>query len=110
MKKIFKKLKGFCSSNVIGFLSLVFANKAKAQYAVPMYGVFPPTPGEILSRLLPYIGGVFLVFVIAPIIGLIWYRKRGGTKKWPKVVVWILAILFIVALITWIIFLCSSLS
>jgi len=110
MKNIFQKVKKGFGSVVISLLSLVFTNEAKAQYAVPMYGVFLPTPEEILSRLLPFIGGVFLVFVVAPIVGLIWYRKRGGTKKWPKVVVWALAILFVVALVSLIIFLYSPLS
>jgi len=110
MKNIFQKVKRIFSSVAIGLLSLVFTSEAKAQYAVPMYGVFRPTPGEILGRLLPFIAGVFLVFVVAPIAGLIWYRKRGGMKKWPKVVVWILAILFVVALTSLIIFLYSSLS
>lgn len=101
MKNIFQKVKKVFSSGVIGLLSLVFTNEAKAQYAVPMpmYGVFRPTPEEILSRLLPFIGGIFVVFVVAPVVGLIWYRKRGGTKKWPKVVVWALAILFVIALV-----------
>lgn len=110
MKNIFQKVKRIFSSGAISLLSLVFTNEAKAQHAVPMYGVFLPTPEEILSRLLPFIGGIFVVFVVAPVVGLIWYRKRGGTKKWPKVVVWTLAILFFVALISLIIFLYSSLS
>ncbi len=115
MSKIFKKLKGLWNLSVVGFLSLVFTNKAKAEIAVPMYGVlpqpalmygvFPPTPGEISLKLLPFIGGVFLVFVIAPVTGLIWYRKHGGIKKWPSVIVWILAALFILALVVLIILL-----
>jgi len=107
MKKTFKNL---INSSVASVLSLIFANEIRAQsMPVPMYGVFRPSPGEILSRLL-YIGSVFLVFVLAPIIGLIWYRKRGGIKKWPKIVVWILATLFVIALIALIIFIYSSLS
>lgn len=111
MNRIFKKLKGLGGSVLGGLLSLIFANGAKAQsipVSLPLYG--PPTPGERLSELLPFIGGVFLVFVIAPVVGLIWYRKRGGTKKWPSVIVWILSTLFVIALIALIIFLYSSLS
>lgn len=105
MKKFFKNF------SVASLLSLIFTNEARAQsMPVPLYGVFWPTPEEILARLLPFIAGVFLVFVAAPIVGLIWYRKHGGMKKWPKIVVWILATLFVVALTAFIIFLYSSLS
>jgi len=115
MKKIFKNL---INSIIVIILSLIFADEVRAQFMpVPLYAppppslpeAFLPSSGEILSRLLPYIGGVFLVFVIAPIIGLIWYQKRGGIKKWPKIVVWILAILFVIALTALIIFICSLL-
>jgi len=110
MNRILKKLKGLGGSVLGGLLSLIFTNGAKAQsMPVPLYGIQPPTPGEILPRLLPFIGGVFLVFVIAPVVGLIWYRKRGGTKKWPSIIVWILAALFVLALVTLIILLYSQL-
>ena len=99
MNRILKKLKGLGGSVLGGLLSLIFTNGAKAQsMPVPLYGIQPPLP-----RLLPFIGGVFLVFVIAPVVGLIWYRKRGGTKKWPSIIVWILAALFVLALVTLII-------
>lgn len=107
MKNIFKKLK---SSTVTGLLSLIFTNEARAQsMPMPMYGPFP-SPTHILMRLLPFLIAAFLIFVAAPIAGLVWYRKRGGTKKWPRVVVWILAILFVVVLTALIILLYSSLS
>ncbi len=111
MNRISKKLKGLGGSVLGGLLSLIFTNGAKAQsmpMPVPLYGI-QPSPGEMLSRLLPFIGGVFLVFVIAPVAGLIWYRKRGGTKKWPSVIVWILAALFVLALVALIILLYSQL-
>ena len=113
MNRIFKKLKGLGNSVLGGLLSLIFTNGAKAQIR-PMYGIEPMygisiTPVEMLSRLLPFIGGVFLVFVIAPVAGLIWYHKRGGTKKWPSIIVWILAALFVLALVTLIILLYSQL-
>jgi len=108
MKKFFKNLK---NSSIASLLSLIFANEVKAQsMPEPLDEVFWPTPGEMLVRLLPFITGVFLVFVAAPIAGLVWYRKHGGTKKWPKVVVRILAILFVIALAALIILLYSSLS
>ena len=109
MNRISKKLKGLGGSVLGGLLSLIFASGTKAQsMPVPLYGI-QPTPGEMLSRLLPFIGGVFLVFVIAPVAGLIWYRKRGGTKKWPSVIVWILAALFVLVLVAFIILLYSQL-
>lgn len=98
MKNFFKKLKGFCSSSIIGLLFLVFTNQAKAQHAVAMYGVIRPTPREILGGLFPYIAGVFLIFVAAPIVGLIWYRKHEGIKKRPNVVVWALVTVFVMVL------------
>jgi len=111
MNRILKKLKGLGGSVLGGLLSLIFTNGAKAQsMSVPLYGIQPPTPGEILPRFLPFIGGVFLVFVIAPVVGLIWYRKRGGTKKWPSIIVWILAALFVLALVVLIILLYSQYS
>lgn len=111
MNKILKKLKGLGSSVLGGLLSLVFTSETNAQsmpIVNPIYGI-SLTPGELLSRLLPFIGGVFLVFVIAPVAGLIWYRKRGGAKKWPSIIVWILAALFVLALVGLIILLYSQL-
>jgi len=93
MSKIFKKLKGFWNTIVFGLLSLVFVNEAGSSYAVPDYGVSRPTP--TLVKLLPFIAGLFLIFVIAPAVGLICYRKRGEIKKWPSVNVWILVALLI---------------
>jgi hypothetical protein len=99
MNIILKKLERLESLVLGGLLSLIFANGAKAQsLPMPLYGV-QPTPGEILSRNLPFIGSIFLVFVIAPIAGLIWYHKRGGTKKWPSIIVWILVGLFVLVLL-----------
>lgn len=114
MNRIFKKLKGLGGSVLGGLLSLIFTNGANAQmrsmYGIqPMYGIPTPEPGEVLTRLLPFIGSAFLIFVIAPVAGLIWYRKRGGTKKWPSVIVWILAALFVLALVALIILLYSQL-
>lgn len=111
--RILKKLKVLTSLIVSGILSLMFTNGTKASntlsdpIGVPLYGIYP-TPGEILFNILPYIGGVFLVFVIAPIVGLNWYHKRGGTKKWPSIIVWAFTALFILALLTLIIYLYSQ--
>lgn len=106
--RISKKLKGLKSSVLGGLLSLIFTNETRAQsisLANPLYGGRPVAPSEMLLRLLPYIGGVFLVFVIAPVVGLIWYRKHGGTKKWPSVIVRTLSVLFVLALVALIILL-----
>lgn len=114
---ISKKLKWIGGSVLSGLLSLIFASGVKAELSAPLYGMIDPvpvygmpapTPGGMLSELLPFIGGVFLVFVIAPIVGLVWYHKRGGTKKWPGIVVWILGTLFVLSLIILIIFLITT--
>ncbi len=120
MNRILKKIKELGGSVLGGLLALIFTSGAKAQYSpvpeygvsipVPLYGVpapgpmygVLPTPGEMLLRPLPLLAGAFLVFVIAPVVGLIWYRKRGGKKKWPSVIVWILAALFVLVLVAFI--------
>lgn len=106
MKKIFKKLKGFYGSIITSFLSLVFINEVKARSALPLYGIPPtPTPGEILSKLLPFIGGAFLIFVIGPVGLVYWYRKQGGRKRLPKVIAWTLAMLFVFGFVSLVIYL-----
>ena len=96
MSKFLKIFKKWWSQSLNGLLALIFAGEAKAQVTIPnpLYGILPPTPGEISVGLLPW----FLIFVAAPIAGLIWYRKRGGKKKWPTVVVWIIVSLFVLAI------------
>jgi hypothetical protein len=54
------------------------------------------SPFIIITRLIPV---AFMVFIVVPIIGLVWYRKKGGKKTWPKAVVWILASFFILVLV-----------
>lgn len=104
MKNILKNLRNL----VIGFLSgLFFVNKANAQLVLygpppPLYG---PIPGPNIMNLLPALAVYFTAFVIAPIAGLFWYRKRGGKKKWPTVVVCIVASFFLLSLIAFLILL-----
>jgi hypothetical protein len=108
MNRIFLKVK-ILGGSVLGGL-LIFTNWAKAQQSALMPTLtMRPTPEEMLLGLIPFIGGAFFVFVIVPVAGLIWYRKRGGTKKWPRVIVWILAALFALALAALIILLYSEL-
>lgn len=98
MSKIFKKLKGFWSLGVAVLLSLMFVKGTKALPAPPVnttgtfYGVIGP---EVTYFPI----GICLAFIVAPIAGLIWYHKRGGTKKWPRVILWIIAGISILALI-----------
>ena len=94
--KTFKKRGGLLLNILLG---LIFANNVKAlELPMPLYGPEPITPGEILSRLLPWITGAFILLVVAPILGLIWYRKRGGKKKWPAIITWILVTFFVLAM------------
>lgn len=102
--KIFKKWQVLLLN---GLLALIFANKTKAQEPIiianPLYGI--RTPEEMLVGFLPWIVGIFLIFVAAPIAGLIWYRKRGGKKKWPTIVIRILVSFFVLVLAAYIILL-----
>lgn len=96
--KSFKKWKYLLFSSLLG---LIFVNEAQAQgiqLPSPLCGL-QLTPGEIFFGLLPLIGMTLLFFVVAPILGLILYRKRGGKKKWPLIIAWILGIISILIII-----------
>jgi len=94
--KIFKKWRSLLFNSLLG---LMFANRVRAfDLPMPLYGPEPIIPTELLSRLLPWIGGAFVLLVVAPILGLIWYRKRGGKKKWPAIIACILVLLFLLAI------------
>ena len=104
VKGIFKKRLGVIVSTLA---ALIFAVKVRAE--VVLYGpqpeyAPPPSPGHIILHLLPMIGIAFAIFVVAPIIGLLWYHKRGGRKKWPGLIVRIITILFILLTIGFIVF------
>jgi len=110
MRETLKKLKTIGSLALGGLLTLLFAGEAKA-LDQPLYGlrtIIPPpivvvpvpaTPKDILSKLYVIIGGALVVFVIMPIVGMLWYYKRGGKKKWPSIVGKILIGLFLLALV-----------
>jgi hypothetical protein len=95
---IIKKWWGVMTSAAI---SLMFTGKAKAQ--AELYGpppiLYGPAPLPTISDFIPMIGAIFVFFVLAPVIGLVWYHKHGGKRKWPTVVVKILIALFILALV-----------
>lgn len=93
--KTFKKRVGLLLNILLG---LMFANNARGHLPVIEYGPFYPTPKEAFSEILPWIAGAFILLVVAPISGLIWYRKRGGKKKWPAIITWALVALFVLAM------------
>jgi hypothetical protein len=104
---------------ISALLSLLLVGKAKAaEGVVPLYGpppvlygpppvlygpMFQVTPGDMILKSLPAIGITFLIFVLAPLAGLIWYRKHGGAKKWPGIILGIIAAIFILLIISLII-------
>ena len=91
MKKHFRKI---LSSIIVTILSLLFIDKTGAMC---WYG---PPSRELIFRMsiLPIASG-FLLFVISPIIGLLWYKKKGGKRKWPKTLAVISISLFFILLI-----------
>lgn len=97
-----KKLQG--AKKKIGAVAtgILFSNLANAEIIPnPLYGM--PTPEETLSSLSLAIFSSFFIMVIAPVIGLIMYRKMGGKRRWPNVIVSVLAIIFTLCLLVLII-------
>lgn len=112
MRKFLKNFKKWKSLLLSSLISLIFVKEVKAldvHLPAVLYGPIPPTPTEALWRFLPWIGGMFLFFVLAPVLGLRWYRKQGGRKKWPAIITWILVSIFLLAL-TALIFLILALT
>ncbi|MBU0647029.1 MAG: hypothetical protein V1768_01815 [Patescibacteria group bacterium] len=111
IKRIFLKLNKLTSSALSGLLFLIFANNANARfddmeiaYGMP---VDPSVQAEMSSKFTISVISMSFVAIVMLLVGLICYLKYKIVKKWvdiiAKILLWIFAILFISALITFII-------
>jgi cytochrome c biogenesis protein CcdA len=98
--KLWNKITLIKSAIIGAIFSFLLSSKASAQFEglQPVYGInagtIPsPTTKEVLTRLIAYLAGAIIIFVVTPVLGLIWYNKSGKKKEWLRIVALLLLII-----------------